>query len=193
MLKQGTRTLRTVEVFREVNSDFAVPKDYAQSVTETALGALGTVLGGRVEAVGFRGLAIRSQDRTLDVSKLRLPPGVKHGLVLTGRDLIRNERPIHGVTANNKRGSVIESTNIIAAVEGPVADPYGATTIETIAHEGAHSFGVLGHCALSSCVMHAYSARRPDDFSADRAQQPFCDDCSVDLELAGHMALAQVL
>jgi hypothetical protein len=186
------RTLRTIPTFYEYDGRFAVPKEYAANVGKAGGAALSRALGGNVIFEPPKGIRIPGDDPVLEAAALRVP-NVPHNLILTKRAIrSNNDRIVAGVTITGRLPSsnlIVKSSMIIHA-RNSIADPAGVGVIRTAIHEGAHSFGLREHCECSDCIMQP-NASVSDSYVIDK--DPFCDNCSEELETLGYVALSQTM
>jgi len=191
------RVVRHLNIYHEVESDFAIPKKLANEVFGAAADMVSRCVG-RMTVSDSIGTRIPKTENPININRIRLAG--KHVGLLTARgiyasvELSRDGRKatVAGIHAKVLEDNVVsESMFITNAPQRGVANPY-ARLLDTSVHEIAHTWGAA-HCPDETCVMTACDTPTTDLTQRLGAGSPFCDDCSENLEIAGYQALAAQL
>lgn len=183
--------VREIDAFYEATGPFAVPKDRAEYIYETAASIVSRHTG-PIALKSIRGANIPLDDNPMEAHSVRLGHA-PHSALLTKRNLTNRGIPITGNTQCDFVGTVVRESQMVMTVLEPIQDPVGRVALIGSIHEMGHSFG-LQHCA-NTCIMVA--SWDLNHFEAVNnllaASAPFCGDCVDELEVGGYQALAQRL
>jgi hypothetical protein len=184
--------LRTVDVFFEYGGPFAVDRGLAGHLADNGFRQLTKTAGTLDRPIvpgSLKGLRIPTETNPILATSIRLPTASPHTLLLTRR-LLRNpgsDDPLIGIRAGHtdyeRDGKLMVTTRMTVSVFPPELDPLGIGAINTLRHEGGHSLGILGECALQTCVMHEAVGKQQ--------VEPFCDGCTETIKAQGQLIQAQ--
>jgi hypothetical protein len=187
------RPVRSVNAYFEATGPYALERARAEQVYGKAIEEISRRTG-PIALNGVQGVNIPLGDKPVTPDNVRLGKA-PHSALITARPLVVEGNRILGNTRLIRRRidglvdkSVIKGSHIITGVPRQQSDD---TLIGTVVHEFAHSLGQK-HCPDVRCIMQA-SCDINLDTTIMAQDNPFCDDCTGDLELAGYQALAAQL
>lgn len=180
---QTTRaTVRDINVYYEATGPFAVNKERAEAVFDVAASIVARYTGPL--AISVRGARVPDRN-PISARHIRLPGA--HIALLTAR-ATETLRELGGDCYREQIGGLITTSTIVTTLPPRGGSLTDTPTIAVSVHEIGHSFG-LKHCETEPpCIMQA-RLRTPLTQLAVPAD-PFCNNCTGDLELAGYSSLA---
>lgn len=185
--------VRRIQAFYEATGPYAVNKAVAESIYKATFAIISQHVG-MVALEGPRTASIALGDRPISLADARLGSAA-HTMLLTGRAIDEGElRPGEsnaGLCDVYTLDKVVKMSSTVVQVKPALNDPTASRALYTGVHEAAHSFG-LDHCKAKQCIMQSYAVYDELQPSIQPlvTDNPFCDNCASNLELAGHVELA---
>jgi hypothetical protein len=189
------RPVREIDAFYEARGNYIVDKRRATEIYN-ASAELVSQCTGPIALKGVRGVNIPMPGNILDIDRLRLS-NENHTALLTART-IKDENDLgeHFSTGGISQVRQFKDGSLGSAMAVQVFperwDSNESMGIYVATHELVHTFGLLEHCVGSMCVMQA-CANNDTSYAERVLQDPFCDNCACDLEVAGYQLRAEQL